>query len=213
MCYRTVLSAFLLLACAFPAYSQSEDDKGKGWGFELGIRNTLNVFGDESLSPGFGGQFRIRPFDRLNTEWYLDYIKTDIDGLGYRQTVHIGWSVMFYPFKVPEGKRLEPYLLAGQCFDHAKVVPRKVSSDIQASSQKRWSSAIQLGLGTHFRMSERTDFSLSAQYMSHLGNEIEVEERSRNGVTYIEPVHRKKNLSLEGHLLITLSLNLKLVKR
>ncbi len=112
-----------------------------------------------------------------------------------------------------EEARLEPYLLAGHCFDHAKVQPMKGPSEIDTSPQERWSSALQLGLGTHFRMSERTDLSLSAQYMSHLGNELEVEKKEQNGTAYIEPVHKKKDLSVEGHLLVTLSLNLKLVKR
>ena len=204
---------FIGFIASFPLLAQEKDDEGKGWGLELGIRNTSSVFGDESLAPGFGGQFRVRPSERLNTEWYLDYIKSDIDGLGSRRTLHIGWSVMFYPWMIPEEKLLEPYILAGHCFDHAKVDPRRFSRDIDPATQERWSSALQLGVGTHFRVSERADLSFSAQYMSHLGNELAVERRKRNGTTFIEPVQKEKELSIEGHLLLTLSMNVKIVKR
>ncbi|MFB6306866.1 MAG: hypothetical protein ABEH43_07755 [Flavobacteriales bacterium] len=212
MLSRLLAFAFLFLT-GLPLLAQSDGDDDKGWGLELGVRNTFSVFGDESLSPGFGGQFRIRPSDRLNTEWYLDYIKSDIDGLGSRRTLHIGWSVMFYPWKVPEEQLIEPYLLAGHCFDHAKVNPVQVSPEIDPATQERWSSALQLGIGSHFRVSERADFSLSAQYMTHLGNELDVEKKEQNGRQYIEPVQKKKELSLEGHLLVTLSMNVKIIKR
>jgi len=71
---------------------------------------------------GFGGQFRIRLNSWLSTEWFADHIKTDLGGLGHRETGHIGWSVMFYPMMAPlGGLGFKPYFLAGHCFDFAKI--------------------------------------------------------------------------------------------
>lgn len=210
------LFLFLVFFSTVPAFPQGSDgkrdQKTDGWGFELGIRNTYSIFGDESLAPGFGGQFRVQPTDRLNTEWYMDYIKSNIEDLGSRRSLHIGWSVIFYPWKKEVTEPFRPYLLAGHCFDHAKVVPKEIPFGKDPSSQERWSSALQGGAGMHFRLSYRADLSLSAQYMSHLGNELEVERKQRQGLEYIEPVHKEKELSIEGHLLLTMSLNVRILK-
>ncbi|MGL4599812.1 MAG: hypothetical protein ACRCYO_19965, partial [Bacteroidia bacterium] len=39
------------------------------------------------------GQFRIRLTDRINTEWFADYISTNLNNLASRSDYHIGWSV------------------------------------------------------------------------------------------------------------------------
>lgn len=198
----------------------AEDGNGRALGLEFGIRNTYSLFGDlGNVGTGFGGQFRIKPGDRWNTEWYLDHIKTDIDGLGHRQTVHIGWSVMFYLLE-PDDRLLEPYLLAGHCFDYAKVRPIDPYAGegprplVQLTSEKeRWSSAVQVGAGTHLMLTDRFDLSLSAQYMTHLGNDLSVEKREHQGESYIVPEKKEGSLSLEGHLLTTLSMNLYILPR
>ena len=157
---------------------------------------------------GFGGQFRIRVNDFINTEWYADYIKTDIGGAGYRETRHIGWSVMFDLVKTGSVK---PYLLAGHCFDYARLssnIYKNSNAEYVSWSEDRWTSAVQLGIGSIFEITERFDISVSAQYMSHLGNELEASiAYDAVGDPYLQNELIKTKVSMEGHLLLTFSMN------
>jgi len=181
--------------------------------FSLGVRNTFSTFGaTENLGVGFGGQFRIRVSNRINTEWFTDFINEDIDGLATRNDYHIGWSVMIYPFKTKA--KLVPYVLAGHCFDYTKVrTTYNIYTSNPPQTVSRLSSATQVGLGTHINLSEIVDISLSSQYMMHLGSDVHAETHEHNGV---KEIHIEKEghsgFSLEGHLLFTLSVNFKIAQ-
>jgi opacity protein-like surface antigen len=194
-----------LLFLFIDAYSQL--DKASAGRFQLGLRSTMSAFG-QSGHPGMGsgGQFRVQLSDKINTEWFADYITTDIGGLGKRVDGHIGWSVMFYPLS--QTNKLKPYLLAGHCFDYTKVsVNPNEGNSFTSQSKDRWSSAVQMGIGNHFLISDRFDLSLSAQYMSHLGNDIEAVIMTNEASKYLVIRDHKHGMTLEGHLLFTLSLN------
>lgn len=203
------LFPFLLLAQETPTEPSQKKRSPESGQFSLGMRNTLSVFGNNGYPGlGYGGQFRIRLGKRLNTEWFADWITTDIGGLGKREDGHIGWSVMFYPLsQAPEKGTLSPYFLAGHCFDYTKISTNWTS--FVPDSKNRLSTAVQMGLGANYLIGERTDVSLSAQYMSHLGSEIETEKRisETTGDQYLVINEARSGLTLEGHLLITLSLN------
>jgi len=192
--------------------------------FQLGMRSTVSLF-DHQAYPGlgYGAQFRLRPSKRLNTEWYLDYIKTDISGLGQRETAHIGWSVMFYPFNAEVKKgSITPYIIGGHCFDYAKVTSNSYFVPLSTSpiqnSVKRWSTAVQMGMGANFYISDKVDLSLSGQYMSHIGNELHVDVLNHHGeeVGYDDAgenhliINEEPSKVLEGHLLLTLSMNIRI---
>lgn len=181
-----------------------------GGTFSLGLRTTGSFFGDGgNPGYGFGGQFRIQLLRWLNTEWFGDYITTDIGGLGKREDFHIGWSVMFYPFRFKQ-LWFQPYLLAGHCFDYTKVTPYSNSTtDRSGDIQDRWSAAAQLGLGTHFHIGNRFDIGISGQYMFHLGKEIHADAIDNNGTRELHVETHKGNI-LEGHLLVTVSFNVKI---
>lgn len=98
---------------------------------------------------------------------------------------------------------MQPFLLAGHCFDYNKIT---ILSD-PSISKARWGAAVQMGVGSHFHLSERFDLTLMLQYMIHLTKELEVEE---NEGVYEIVTH--KHSALEGHLLCTLSLNYKIVR-
>ncbi|MFY8185977.1 MAG: hypothetical protein ACOVLD_07940, partial [Bacteroidia bacterium] len=69
--------------------------------------------------------------------------------------VHIGWSVLFYLSKDPmQAKKLSPFLIAGHCFDYTKVY---VLAD--KKSDDRWRNAAQIGVGTHYYVTEKFDVS------------------------------------------------------
>jgi hypothetical protein len=196
-----------LIAVSFAALvattAFSQQDPGSYVGtFSLGTRNTLSSFNhDRNTGAGIGGQFRIQPGRRLNTEWYFDFITSKNGQLTYRNDYHIGWSVMLYGKNNYDHSRLlQPYFIAGHCFDHSKVTER----ENKANQVSRLSMATQAGLGTHINISSRLDCSLSSQYMLHFGKDIGVET---DGTDVI--IQKETNSSPEGHLLLTISFNYK----
>ncbi|HWY99153.1 MAG TPA: hypothetical protein VNY36_08715 [Bacteroidia bacterium] len=216
--FRNILAAAFTLVC-FCSNAQKDNTytdpappvrydttAGVAGQFSLGMRNTISAFTDaKSIGMGAGGEFRIRLGRQLNTEWFADYISTDIQGLGYRRDAHIGWSVLFYLSKNPLtlGK-VTAYVLAGHCFDYTKVY----SDWPGIAPGERWSSAVQGGFGIHYNITRNFDISLLSQYMMHLGTDINsnivIDEAS--GQQYLN-ITKESGLSLEGHLLTTISLN------
>ncbi len=204
-----MIRIFLLVSCFWIwniTFSQSNfSQKGN---VELGLRTTTSIFGHDPIPGlGTGGQVRVQLLDYLNTEWFADWITIDLNGAGTRQNAHIGWSILFYPLK--KGCFI-PYVMAGHCFDYARVVPLSTPYlDRTEDEIKRWSSAIQLGIGSHFYLTEKFNITLSAQYMLHLGNHLEYEIiEQENGGYYLNTHHDSNHqLGVEGHLLLTFSLN------
>lgn len=178
---------------------------------QVGMRTTMSLFNHDG-GPGFGvgGQFRLWLFKKLNTEWFADYINTDLDGLGKRVDAHIGWSVMFYPFEGLLQNKFNPYIIAGHCFDLTKVTPYNTITDLRTDEgMKRGSSATQMGLGLHYNISEKFNITLTSQYMIHLGGNVHTHIDDHNGVRELH-IEKTSGFSMEGHLLTTLSLNVRL---
>lgn len=180
------------------------NDNSSGW-FSLGVRSTASIFDHDGAGLGSGGQFRIQINDRVNTDWFADYISINMSDEVRSEYIHIGWSVLYYPFKDQQfPKLLQPYIVAGHCFDYNK----KTVISSPGISQDRWGSAVQAGLGTHFNLSDKFDISLTCQYMIHLTKGIEAEGFGTNNIEF----HVHEHATLEGHLLATLSLNYKLFR-
>lgn len=189
-----------LFFLAFSTYSWSQNQSGD---LQLGVRSTVSLFNDSETNDfgkGIGGQFRLQLADRINTDWFFDYLSSDIGSLANRTDYHIGWSVLFYPY-LKEHQLIKPYILAGHCFDYSYMAENLNKSNFS----ERWSSAIQAGIGSHFRLSPRMDISLTTQYMIHLGNHIHP-ITAFNSISFVE----EKGASLEGHLLITIGVNYKI---
>ena len=208
---KTFLFFFIVLLtpCLLKSQGLNIHEPGK---IELGMRSTISAFSDDKVAGiGTGGQFRIMLAKRLNTEWFADFLQSELKHLGKRNSAHIGWSVMFYLKDKP--KIFDPYLIAGHCFDFTKVTPyNNINDNRSGDVKKRWSSAAQIGFGNHFHVSDHFNITTSVQYMLHLGNNIEANIIQKNNTDYLEVKYLKSgnNLTLEGHLLITLSLNLRI---
>ena len=184
--------------------SFSQNENPNGGMFSLGARTTLSAFSHDGSGFGTGGQFRIQVNNRVNTDWFADYITINIKDRVRSDYYHIGWSVLFYPFaNLHFPNHFQPYILAGHCFDYN----RKTAILDPSNTKDRWGSAVQAGLGTHLNLTDRFDVSLTCQYMIHLTKEIEA-EIDGNIVT----IREQSSSHLEGHLLTTLSLNYKIVK-
>ncbi len=207
------LSLLILLttySCITYAQESSKDEvsllnvKGDYGGmFSLGARTTFSVFNghdDEGNGLGMGGQFRLQFSDRVNSDWFFDYIRSDIGDFANRTDYHIGWSVLFYPTPDPQAF-VRPYILAGHCFDYTRIA----ANGSAFSVDDRWSSAVQGGLGVHFNLTPRFDLSLVGQYMMHLGNELNA--HLEDGMVVFE---ESGGASSEGHMLFHVGLNYKI---
>jgi hypothetical protein len=191
---------FIVFTLFYSIFSWGQNQSGD---FQLGVRSTVSLFNDSETNDfgkGIGGQFRIQLADRINTDWFFDYLTSDVKNVANRTDYHIGWSVLFYPY-LKEKQTIKPYILAGHCFDYSYMAENLNKSNFS----ERWSSAIQAGIGSHFQLSPRMDLSLTTQYMIHLGNHIHP-NATTNSINFIE----EKGASLEGHLLITVGLNYKI---
>lgn len=191
----------VLLVSPFIIYAQLPS---KGM-FSLGVRTTHNSFSHDGNGLGAGGHFRIQLSDRINTEWFADYISVG-DEQVRSNYAHIGWSVLFYPFKNFQYPKLfQPFVSAGHCFDYNK----KIAVQNPNVSRDRWGSAVQAGIGTHLYLSERFDITLSSLYMIHLTPEIDAHTHVVDGTPVIQ-FSEHSHSGLEGHLLTTLSINYKI---
>ena len=179
----------LLFLLPFLSFSQPLNYKGsQGGTFSIGMRTTLSTFNshhDEGNGLGVGGQFRIRFSDRVNSDWFFDYIQSDIGDFASRTDYHIGWSVLYY--------------LTNPDFSNL------FSNYDRENSTDRLSSAVQGGAGVHLNLTQRWDMSFVAQYMVHLGNEVHAE--FYNGQVIFPEV---KGSSMEGHMLFHVGVNYKI---
>lgn len=156
---------------------------------------------DNAVGKGIGGQFRVQFSNQLNTEWYFDYITSKKGSSTFRNDYHIGWSVMLYTKNNNQFDRLlQPYLIAGHCFDYSKVSEQNAKNNFA----DRLSMATQAGIGTHINITQKLDCSLSGQYMLHFGKDIET---TFTGEAVV--FEKKKFSRADGHLLFTFSFNYK----
>ena len=194
----------LFLTITFSHLSAQERVYGGG-SFGLGIRSTFNYFLEDGMTGlGAGGQWKLGFTDRVNTEWFFDYITSHSDELGAaRDDYHIGWSVQF-AFKKDGfgGTGLTPYVLGGQCFDLTRV---ETATD---RTPLNFSAAVQAGLGASWFVHPRVEFTGQAQYMVHLGKDVHA-ETDDHGHSHI---HESNGFSFLGHGLLTFSCNVYFLK-
>lgn len=205
MSTKRLIALLLCLPLCVSAQQELKIKNHHGGLFSLGMRTTISTFNHgnwQDVGTGVGGQFRLQLHDRVNTEWFADYLTSKITDKGHRTDAHIGWSVMYYPLKDKTYQKLmKPYLIMGHCFDYSKVTENANPSN----SKDRWSSAIQCGVGNHFNLTEHFDLTVIAQYMFHLGKHVEAHEHEGEF-----EIHEHGGLSLEGHLLFTVGINYKI---
>lgn len=199
---------YLIFLCSFGTFQAQDILAPKGL-FSLGARSTFSFFDHHGggVGTGAGGQFRIQLSERINTEWYLDYLSSQKDNIIGRQDLHIGWSVFYYYLKnnASSQKLLQPFFEIGHCFDFTKV--NEIGTNNFA---ERWSSAVQLGTGVSFNITPRFDASFKTQYMIHLGSDISTDVIQDGHDHAHVSITEHKGVDLEGHLLCTISLNYKI---
>lgn len=209
---QVVFLCIALLMCLSVQSAQFIDPgylpQKQGGNISLGLRNTISLFNDgnpNSIGTGVGGHFRVQISNRVNTEWYADVFTSDIRKVAHRTDYHIGWSLMYYIID-PKGfnRKLTPYVIGGHCFDVTEIKINGPSGD----KGSRFSSMVQCGIGTHYNISPKVDLSLAAQYGFHLGKELHLEEAEDGSLS----IEKHKHAGWQGHLLISISVNYKIMK-
>lgn len=189
-------------------HAQQKFEK-QGGNLSFGIRNTISTFNHgnpKEVGFGIGGHMRIQLVDRVNTEFYADVLPANLYNKATRMDYHVGWSVMYYLID-PKGftRKFTPYVVAGHCFDFTSI---KLNGEGTAPARRRFSSAVQAGVGCHYNITPRFDISLATQYMFHLGKELHAHQEEDGSIN----IEEHKNAGWEGHLLISVSFNYKFMK-
>ena len=203
---------YIIVACfftfSFKIQGQEASTSSSNRGLiSLGVRNSISMFNDgdwNSVGTGAGGQFRIQLSDKVNTEWFYDYLTANVGDFAHRTDEHIGWSVLFYPLQnIGTLRKIEPYVLAGHCFDYSLFT----DNNLENNSTSRWSMAVQAGFGMHFNFSKLFNISTTLQYMIHLSNDISATDN--NGLVTFT---KQPGVDLVGHILFNVSANFVLGK-
>ena len=211
------LAVFIILPLLFTQhlYAEKKDSlnfkqqvyEKQGGNFSVGIRNTVNLFTDEpkAFGAGAGGSVRLQIVDRVNTEWFGDYISTNLYNKADRMDAHIGWSVMFYILD-PKGftRKFTPFVAAGHCFDYTSI---RLTGENQ-KTYDRLTSAIHMSVGCHYNITPRFDISVSTLYVLHLGKELDANLQSDGSLL----VEEHQNAGWEGHVMLVLSAHYKFMK-
>ena len=211
--YYTLLLQMALLMPFMASAQKSEKQKVDTTHYEsqagsvsAGMRTIVSSFTDgdpKALGYGAGGHMYIQLTERVNTEWFADIITNNVLNKAHRTDFHIGWSVMYYLIPTKGfTRRFTPYVVAGHCFDETVVKINGPAGD----KGSRFSSAVQAGFGCQYNITPRFNLAVTAQYMLHLGKELDAEENSDGSMSLVT----HKNAGWEGHLLISISANIKL---
>jgi len=201
------MKKILLITLIFPIFSFAQPlkvRKNQSGMFSLGVRTTLSTFNSGDIGNngfGVGGQYRLQIADHINSEWFADYISSNVGDFAKRTDYHIGVSIMSYFTRKPS-PLIKPYLVAGYCFDWTELT----AINDRTNNASKSSSAVQAGAGFHLNLSPRLDLSFVSQYMIHLGGDIYA-YRQTDGTVGLE---KEEGAGLEGHLLFHIGINYKI---
>ena len=173
----------------------------------FGARTGISIFSaaPKYIGIGSGGSIRLQFLDRLNTEWFGDYITSALYNKVHRVDAHIGWNVMFYLIN-PRGftRKFTPFIAAGHCFDYTGL---KLNGENQQLHSK-WTAAVQVSAGCHYNITPRFDISLSTLYVLHLGKDLDPSLNPDGTVT----ISDSKEAGWEGHFMVILSAHYKIAQ-
>ena len=195
---RLIIISICIFILSSTCGKSQEDSSSKAGNFSLGVRNSIGFVYENDwnrLAFGSGGHFRLRFSEKVNSQWFIDYLQGDLFDFGKRTDVHIGWSVMYYPFR--NQRTVQPYVLAGHCFELLRM---EENANFKNNAIRR-SASVQAGTGIHFHIAPNADISIETQYMMHFGTNIDI--ITQPNILF----HKPGGLSLQDHFLVSVSLN------
>lgn len=179
----------------------------QGGAFSIGFRTTVNVFTNapKCFGMGAGSSVRLQLLRRLNTEWFADYVTSNLYNKANRTDAHIGWNVMYYILDPKDFKRrFTPFVAAGHCFDYTGIRLNGTNQPMH----DRWTSAVQISVGYHYNITQDFDISLSTLYDLHLGKEVDADMAHDGNLIITE----NSNAGWEGHIMIIFSAHYKIAR-
>jgi len=194
---RFSIPLLLLFWLPFQGVSAQTDSLTPAGQLSVGVRSSWGLVYEHDwnrVAFGSGAQFRLRFSEKVNSDWFIDYLQGDLDDIAKRTDVHIGWSVLYYPFN--KQTILQPYLLAGHCFELLRISENTNDENFVV----RKSASVQAGAGVHLHLTPKADISFVTQYMIHFGTNIDVTD---NPVVFSKP----GGIALQDHVLLHFSLN------
>jgi len=201
---KRIIACVWMVAVLSASYGQAlKLKKGYGGILSVGARSSIGLVNDGNWQQpafGAGAQFRLRFSERVNSDWFFDYLTADLKDYAWRTDYHIGWSVIYYLTKNPS-PRFQPYVLAGHCFENLKFTDNHDPSH----RANRWSASVQAGAGVHYNITPRFDLSLVAQYMLHMGTKLTAEAPEGEAV-----FTKHSGFGFQDHVLLHLSINYKI---
>lgn len=197
-----IIIVFILLL-PITGFSQEEIYSRENGILTFGTRSsvTLSPQGD-NVGTGFGGVMRLKFSRRINSEWFADYITSNIAGLARKTDNQLGGAVLFYPFNsfVEQGRKI-PFLVLGQALVNSRIT----KNGLNGETASQWYPLANAGIGGHWYFTNKFDFSLSCQYMQPLGRGIEASEFS--GSQGEREITINENVRTPGYFFLNLSFN------
>lgn len=170
--------------------------------FGVGLRAAGGLAITDSVlhvTQGVGVQGRLMLLQRLNTEWYAEWMRGGFSDAAFRTDVHLGLNALLYFQR--RLQRVAPYLVAGIAAD-ALTLHNRVQYRHRTTS---WTTALQGGMGFHINLTWRSDLSLSTAYQQHLRHNALL--KTDEGLLAQVPQTGRTG---DGHLLVVLSMNFKI---
>ena len=208
----TILMVFSLLHTSLQAQSAKDSVPDQTGFLSIGARGCFSVFTVNKKSyagTGAGGQFALRITPHFNSDYFADWIVSNVGNKVQRVDFHSGFSMMPEVYTPRVGStHIALFPLAGICIDYTKLTittGENVSGG--PTTLERYSFAVQAGAGVYIPVSKSLDFTLDAHYMLHIGNDIEADING-NQVHLI----KQPGVNIDGHFLLALSMDYKLFR-
>lgn len=176
-------------------------------GITVGVRAGLcthfdpNTFGGY----GYGGNIRIRLTRHLNMEWYTDYFRTTIENLGYRTTLRMGCSILYYYRQHPLRKhKLTPFVLSGIGMNNNTLYSYEIYS--LNDQDEEWNPWFNFGYGEHYFITSQLDVTVEGMYATPLSTHDKTYLQTNGGDVKYLSIGSAPGLS-KGGIFAIISLN------
>ncbi|MCS6990547.1 MAG: hypothetical protein NZL95_01640 [Chitinophagales bacterium] len=170
--------------------------------FAAGIRTAAGLTLTDStlnLAQGVGLQARLLVLQRLNTEWYVEWLRGGFSDEAFRTDLHLGFNILGYFQR--RLQRVAPFLMTGFAAD-ALTLNNRLEARHRTTS---WTTAVLGAIGFHINLTWRSDLTIAVAYQHHLVHQALLQ--TAEGILAQVP---RSGRTGDGHLLVQLSMNYKI---
>ena len=210
------ITLIILVFTVIPSLLQAQtikDSEIDNTGYlSMGARNSFGIFttnGKYFVGTGAGGQFALQIAKNFNSQWFSDWIVSNIDNKAQRSDFHSGFSMMPEVISLRTGKtQIAIFPIGGFCIDYTKFsITTGNNYTFGPATVERYSFAAQVGAGLTIPISNKFDFTFDVHYMTHIGTDVDI-KMDDIGVILVKDT----GTNLEGHLFFAISMDYKLFR-